>query len=207
MSFLLVGSGFRAAYPPLIAALIITAAFPDGTISQIGPFPLQPELRVLITVPILCALATAISHNMTGSRVIPHSARVHLLRLLSILLAATVSGSILAAGTYLGGLEVGGALLRNYLWLSGVAMATSALFGVVYAWFPLMGAFGLALVFPADTSDWSLYGFLFRETATFAQVGVAAALFMVGAGLLVANPRHHGYLPGRRRRHRSRPTT
>ncbi|AQP46858.1 hypothetical protein BW730_04270 [Tessaracoccus aquimaris] len=136
MSYLLAGSGFRATYPPLLAALIITAAFPHGTISQIGPFPLQPELRVLLSVPILCALATAISHNMTGSRVIRHSARVHLLRLLSILLAATVSGSILAAGTYLGGLEVGGALLRNYLWLSGVAMATSALFGVVYAWFP-----------------------------------------------------------------------
>lgn len=194
MRHLLVATGFRGTYAPFSAALLVVVGFPEGTVDRIGPFPLQPELRVLVVVPILCALATSISHLMSGSRVIRQVPRVHLLRLISLTCAAVVSGALVSMASCLGGSEVVGGLLRNYLWLAGVAMATSVSVGAAYAWFPLVAIFGLAIVLPSDASDWSLYGLLLREGATGPQLFLASLVFVANAALYVANPRCLGYL-------------
>ena len=59
----LASTGWYATVPVLGLALVLTVAFPDGRISQFGPLVLNPQLRVLVVVPML--MAVGISPELT----------------------------------------------------------------------------------------------------------------------------------------------
>lgn len=191
---LLAVTGFASALKPLIAALALIRLFPHGTIAAVGPLVLSPEVRIITIVPLLMALAVAVSHNSSATPVVFENRRTLLARVLSLGTALGLSLCLVAAMSALGGQQIGLASLRNLLWTSGLALLVSALAGPVYAWFPLVLALGVALVSPADEADWSPYGLLLRDSVSPAQLLVAAGVFTVGAVVRVLNPRHHGYL-------------
>ena len=74
----LASTGWYATVPVLALAVVLTVAFPDGKISHFGPLELNPQLRVLVAVPLLMAVAVGISQGVTPRSSSPRrsSARV-----------------------------------------------------------------------------------------------------------------------------------
>lgn len=187
-------TGWYATVPVLALAVLLTVAFPDGRISQFGPLPLNPQLRVLVAVPILLAVAVGISQGVAPSPIIFRGGRVFAVRAACYALTLVLSWGIVMLGSLLGtGLPLG-ACLRNLLLLSGVCAATAALAGIVYVFVPAVVALAAAMVTPGEVSDWTPWSMLFRETASSAQLAVAVAVAVVGLGLAVLDPRSPGYL-------------
>jgi hypothetical protein len=195
---LLVATGFRNAYWLLGAALVVTVVYHDGAISRVGPIQLFPELKVMVVVPTLLATACAVAHGTTGSPVVVRNARVLVLRAVSYGTVLTASVCVLLLGARLADDPAFPATMRNLLWLVGVATATAALCGLLYAWFPVMLALTTTIVSPVSDSDWSLFGFFFRDSASSAQLTVATVLAAVGIAVAVWDPRSLGYLRIRR---------
>lgn len=189
-------TGLRRTYALFGGSAALAVCYPSGTIDAIGPFPVQPELRVLVAVPLILAAVTSVAHSPSGTPVVRQSARVTTIRAVLLAIPVLVSVAILSLGAGVAeDAAVLGALLRNYLWLTGMALTVSALAGTVYAWLPLAFVFGVTLILPASESRWSPYGMLFSDVGTLGQLLAAAAVFALGAGVFVWNPRHFGYLP------------
>ncbi len=194
-------TGLRRTYALFGSSAALAVFYPDGTIDAIGPFPVQPELRVLVAVPLILAAATAIAHSPSGTPVIRQNVRVTAIRAALLLVPVLVSAAVLSLGVVVAeDAALLSALLRNYLWLAGMALAVGALAGTAYAWLPLVFVFGVTLILPASESPWSPYGMLFSDVGTPGQLLAAAALFVLGVGIFVWNPRHFGYLPAVRPR-------
>ncbi len=190
----LASTGWYATVPVLGLALVLTVVFPDGRISHFGPLVLNPQLRVLVVVPMLMAVAVGISQGVAPTPVVFRNGRVVLVRAACYALTLLVSWGIVLLGAQLGtGLPLA-ACLRNLLLISGVCAATGALAGPVYVFIPAVVALAAAMVTPGESSEWTPWSMSFRETASTEQLVVAVVVAMVGLALAVWDPRSPGYL-------------
>jgi hypothetical protein len=184
----------RTPVPLAVTALVVVLSFPDGRIERIGPVTLQPALPVLLLVPLLLATGCALAHATWRSPVVQRNRRVLLARGLSYGTALVTSLGIVLLGGALAEDDLGGGVLRNLLWMTGLALATAALAGVVYAWAPVVTITAAGILSSPGDDPWTLNGMLFHPQATAGQLTVAAVLCAAGFALAVADPVSRGYL-------------
>lgn len=195
----LASTGWYATVPVLGLAVLLTVAFPDGRISYFGPLELNPELRVLVAVPLLMAVAVGIAQSATPSPIVFRNGRVVVVRAVCYALTLLVSWGIVLLGSELGtGLPLA-ACLRNLLLMSGICAATGALAGPAYVFIPAVIALAAGMVTPGESSEWAPWSMSFRETASTEQLVVAAVVAVIGLALAVWDPRSVGYLRRARR--------
>ncbi len=187
-------TGIRNTYPLVVLAVAVSVLFHDGVIDQVGPLTLTPALRVMVVVPAILAVACALGHDTVTTPVLARNGRVLAARALSYGTVLVLSAAVVVLGAVLAQADVLAASVRNLLWLTGVALATAALFGIAYSWFPVVLAFTGTMLTQPDDSDWSAYGFLFRDVATPAQLVVAGVIALAGLAVAVHDPRSPGYL-------------
>ncbi len=195
----LASTGWYSTVPVLGLAVVLTVAFPDGRISHFGPLELNPQLRVLVAVPLLMAVAVGISQGIAPTPIVFRNGRVLAVRAACYALTLVLSWGIVLLGSRLGtGLPLA-ACLRNLLLLSGICAAVGALAGPVYVFIPAVVALAAAMVTPGESSEWAPWSMSFRETASTEQLVVAAVVAVVGLALAVGDPRSPGYLRRARR--------
>jgi len=187
-------TGFGHAVPVLLVALAVTVLYPDGTIETIGPLSVQPAVPVMLLVPALLAVACAVAHGTWPSAVIRRGARTATARAASYCIVLAAGGGVVGVASALSVAPVLGGMLRNLMWLTGVALVTAALAGVTTAWLPVVVACGAAVLSPSSEDPWTVYGWLFLPTSTGAQLAVASLVALVGVGVAVWDPRSPGYL-------------
>lgn len=177
---LIKAQGLRNGIALLILSIIVTVAFPNGVIAQVGPLLLSPELRVLQVVPLMLSMFLVVTIHEFPSAVIFLNNRVRRARALSLSFSTLICLGILATGEMIAYQGTSFSALRNFLLLGGITLIGAAALGNVYAWIlPILG-FGATLISPASDSDWSLHGMLFRDFASTAQILLSLALFIVG---------------------------
>lgn len=194
LGLILRATDLRTPVPLAVTALVVVTAFPEGRIERIGPIGLQPALPVLLLVPVLLATGCALAHATWRTPVIHRNARVLLARGLSYGTALVGSLGVVLLGGALTGDDLGGGMLRTLLLMTGLALATAALAGVVYAWTPVVIITAAGILSPPGDDPWTLNGLLFHPQATAGQLTVAAVLCAAGFALAVADPASRGYL-------------
>lgn len=191
---ILAATGIHSALILLGMAFVITLVWHNGMIEQFGPIRLQPSLPVMVAVPMLLAVACGISHVAPRTPVIFRNRRTFWARALSHATVLVAGLAILAVGDALAVNEVFGPSLRNALFLSGVALAASALAGVAYAWVPVVVVFGVAVLSPADEATWSVYALVMAPTAEAVQIIAGAGVCLAGLALAAWDPFDRAYL-------------
>lgn len=191
---ILAATGAGSAVPVVLVALAVTVLYPDGVIESVGPVSVQPAVPVLLLVPGLLAVACAVSHGTWPTAVVRRSRRTAAARAASYMVVLAAGWGVVELGSALSTGSVVGGMLRNLLWLSGIAVATAALAGVTTAWLPVVVACGAAVLSPATGDPWTVYGWLFLATASGPQLAVAAVVAVLGIGVAVWDPRSPGYL-------------
>lgn len=190
--------GVRNGIVLLIASTVVTVAFPNGIIRQIGPLTLSPELRVLQVVPLMLSMFLVVTIHEFPSATIFLNSRVRRARVLSLSFSTTASLCLIAVGEAIAYQGTSFSALRNFLFLGGITLISAAVVGNVYAWIlPIVG-FSATLISPMSESDWSLYGLFFRDFASIEQIRWGFLVFIVGTIICVAHPRGFGYLRLRR---------
>lgn len=187
-------TGFLTSVPFLLAGLATVLLFPNGEISAVGPISLQPAVPVILCVPLLLSIACGIAHTTWPSPVVRRTWRIHLARAFSYALGLGLAVAVLRVGTAVGSAEPSGGALRNLLWMSGLAIATTALAGIAYTWVPVMLSCSAGILSAPTEDPWTLNGMLFHATATPGQLVLSVAICAAGLLLGVWDPVSRGYL-------------
>lgn len=186
--------GLRPSLVILLLAAGLAGVFRDGTVETLGPLVLTPPLAFVMTVPYLIALAVGIAHLQTGTPIIVYRRRVFIARAVSFfgVLALGLATTVVAGAV--SHHDVGGAAVRNVMWLSGLTLLARSLGGVSYAWIPAVLSYGIALVSPVTADPWTVHGMTFGTHTTGGQFWVAGALLAAGFAVAVADPLCRDYL-------------
>jgi len=173
---ILAATGVHGSLSLLAVALAVTLIWHNGVIASIGPIHLQPQLPVMAAVPLLLAVAIAVSHVGARTPVIFRNSRTLTARGFSHAIIMAAAAIVLFVGDALAVDPVLAASMRNALFLSSLALLGASFAGVEYAWLPVLVAFGSAILSPADAGVWSPYALLISPSVVPAQVAVGAAL-------------------------------
>lgn len=195
-------TGARTPLPLACVALAVAVLYPDGTIDRMGPVPVQPPAPVLLLVPLLLATGCSLAHIPWPSAVVVLNRRVLTARLGSYVVWLGVALLVAVLGGALASVDLTSGVIRNVLWLSGVAMATGALAGPAYTWIPVLVLGCGGLLATPSSMPWSWHGLLFHHVATSGQMIAAVTVCVLGTGIAVTDPVGRGYLPRVRRRSR-----
>lgn len=187
-------TGWRASVPFSVAAAGIVVAFPDGLISHVGPVTFAPSIPVVLLTPLLLAMAIGLSVLPWPTPVVRQGPRPALARLLSYVLTGAIAAAVVALSAALSGQASASGVARNVMWLSGVSAATSALFGVVYAWLPGIVLGCGALLSSVTTDPWTLYGMVLAPSSPGSQLVLASLVGALGLLVAVLDPRGRGAL-------------
>jgi len=188
-------TGFARALAIVIVSAGVTAAFPDGRVDALGPLSFQPEIPVVLFVPMMLSVAVGIAHDEWPTPIVPVCVRVlvarawsYFLTLLSCAFAVSIP-VLMGTATYVSGMA------RNTMFLSGAVLIVREVGGSVFGWIASVIAYSMAILSPPSENPLSVYGFLLRPNATPTQLVIATLVFALGLTIAVVAPRHRGYLP------------
>lgn len=187
-------TGIGVPIPLGVVSLLTVILYRDGRIKGFGPMMFNPPISVILVIPLLLSMGCGVVHATWATPVIHRSARVHLARAMSYTVALSASGGVSTVGCLLAQADVASGIMRNLLWMTGVAVATAALAGVTYAWLPVVLACGAGLLSSHTNDPLTLYGLLFHDQATAVQIGFAALTCATGLAIGIWDPVSRGYL-------------
>ncbi|GAA2526822.1 hypothetical protein [Rarobacter incanus] len=192
---ILAATGFRRTLPLFIAAAAVGIAAPDGTIDRLGPIVLQPAVPVVTFVPVLVGFAFGILNDAWPVAVIARNRRLIASRAVSLAMATLLAILVVVVIASVSNVATAATLIRNVLWVAGLALAVGSLWGATYAWLPGVVFYLAAIVWGPSDSALSPYALLLapvdQATDIVVPACVAAAALVIG----VTNPRNLGWLP------------
>lgn len=200
---ILSATGVHYCLIPLFIGLLATIIWHPGRIETFGPLTLVSPLPVVVAVPFLTSIASAISHVPSRTAVIVRSLRTFCARLLSHGTILAGSALIMLLGDALTEMDVAAAGLRNLFLLASLGLFVSALAGPVFAWVPVLIAFGVGILSPDSENSWSLNSMLMTSSAEPTQLIAAGTACLLALTLAALDPLNKAYLPARRT-HRDR---